>query len=165
MILVGGKGMRRVLPLIARFADVWTSSRLPVDVFRERTQLLDGLLQREGRPPQAVKRTIMDLVVCWRDEAELERRIGFARRLRPDLATLATTELLEALRTWLGHIIDGPPETIAQEIRAYEAAGVQEIMIDWFQLDDLEGLQVLAEEVLPAVTTSTATATTGLEPI
>src|SRR5439155_8231085 len=119
-ILVGGKGMRRLLPLIARFADVWTSSRLPVGVFRERTQLLDELLQREGRPRQAVKRTIMDMVVCWRDEAELERRIGFARRLRPDLATLDTIELLEALRTWFGHMFDGVPETIVEEIRAYE---------------------------------------------
>jgi alkanesulfonate monooxygenase SsuD/methylene tetrahydromethanopterin reductase-like flavin-dependent oxidoreductase (luciferase family) len=153
-ILVGGKGMRRLLPLIARFADVWTSSRLPLDIFRERSQLLDGLLERQDRPRQAVKRTIMDIVVCWRDEAELDRRIGFLRRLRPDFAALAPTELLEALRTLLGHVIDGVPEAIVEEIRAYEAAGVQEIMIDWFEVDDVEGLQVLADEVLPRLTTS-----------
>ena len=154
--------MRRLLPLVAHFVDVWTSSRLPLDVFRERGQLLDELLQREGRPRQAVKRSIMDIVVCWRDEAELERRIGVFRRLRPDFAALAPTELLEALRTSLGHVVDGVPEAIVEAIRAYEAAGVQEIMIDWFDVDDVEGLQVLADEVLPRLASTTRASSSAI---
>jgi alkanesulfonate monooxygenase SsuD/methylene tetrahydromethanopterin reductase-like flavin-dependent oxidoreductase (luciferase family) len=157
-LMVAGKGLRRVLALVARHADVWTSSRLPVDDFRERTQQLDALLEQGGRPRAAVKRGSMDLVVCWRDEAELERRIGIFRRLLPaQFGTLATRQMLDTLRTTLGHLIEGTPEAIIGQIRTYEAAGLDELMIDWFDLDDIQGLQVLAEEVLPHVSTNPAT--------
>ena len=65
--------------------------------------------------------------------------------------------MLEALRPFFGHVIDGVPEAIIQEIRAYEAACVQEIIIDWFGMDDVEGLRILAEELLPKLTISTQT--------
>ena len=35
------------------------------------------------------------------------------------------------------------------QIRAYDAAGMDELMVDWFDCDDLEGLHVLADEILP----------------
>jgi alkanesulfonate monooxygenase SsuD/methylene tetrahydromethanopterin reductase-like flavin-dependent oxidoreductase (luciferase family) len=40
-IMIGGKGMGRLLQLIVRYGDVWTSSRLPLEVFRERSRQLD----------------------------------------------------------------------------------------------------------------------------
>jgi alkanesulfonate monooxygenase SsuD/methylene tetrahydromethanopterin reductase-like flavin-dependent oxidoreductase (luciferase family) len=65
------------------------------------------------------------------------------------------------LRAFLGHVIDGVPEAVVDEIRAYEAAGVQEIMIDWFDLDDVEGLQVLADEVIPKLATRSSAISVG----
>jgi alkanesulfonate monooxygenase SsuD/methylene tetrahydromethanopterin reductase-like flavin-dependent oxidoreductase (luciferase family) len=92
----------------------------------------------------------MELVVCWRDEPELERRIGWARRLVPDLAAQPPVAVLDGLRTLVrGWVVAGTPEEIAAELRKYATAGLQELMIDWFDFDDLEGLQVLAEEVSP----------------
>ncbi len=157
-LMVAGKGLPRLLALVARHADVWTSSRLPVEVFRERSHQLDGLLKRENRTREAVKRGTMDMVVCWRDEAELERRIGVFRRLLPtQFGALATRDMLEAVRTTLGHLIDGSPAAIVDYIRAYESAGLDELMIDWFDLDDPDGLRVLAEEILPHVSTKLQT--------
>jgi alkanesulfonate monooxygenase SsuD/methylene tetrahydromethanopterin reductase-like flavin-dependent oxidoreductase (luciferase family) len=150
--MIAGKGHRRVMALVARFADIWTSSRLSVDDLGERNQQLDVQLARNERPPESVKRACMDMVVCWRDEGELERRLGVFRRLLPaQFATLTTIELRDKVRSVLGNMIDGTPGEIVDQIRAYVVAGLDELMIDWFDCDDLEGLQVLAAEVLPQV--------------
>jgi len=154
---IAGKGLPRVLGLVARFADVWTSSRLSLDEFGERSQMLDAMLDQNGRRRDTVKRASMDMVVCWRDEAELERRLGIFRRLLPaQLADVTTMELRDRLRTMLGHMIDGAPEDIVNQIRGYEAAGLDELMIDWFDCDDLEGLEVLAAEALTFLATPAA---------
>ena len=79
------------------------------------------------------------------------------RRLPAQFGTLATRDMLDTLRTTLGHLIEGTPEGIIDHIRTYEAAGLDELMIDWFDLEDIQGLQVLAEEILPHVSTKPAT--------
>jgi alkanesulfonate monooxygenase SsuD/methylene tetrahydromethanopterin reductase-like flavin-dependent oxidoreductase (luciferase family) len=157
-LMIAGKGLPRVLGLVARFGDVWTSSRLTLEEFAERSHTLNALLVRRGRQPAAVKRASMDLVVCWRDEAELERRIGIFRRVLPRFVDLPTMELRDRLNSTLGHMIDGTPEAIIDQLRNYAAAGLDELMIDWFDCDDIEGLEVLAREVLPHVSSSSPSA-------
>jgi alkanesulfonate monooxygenase SsuD/methylene tetrahydromethanopterin reductase-like flavin-dependent oxidoreductase (luciferase family) len=58
-ILIGGNGLRRTLPLVARYADIWNAVYLPVADFRERSKRLDELLLAAGRQPSEVKRSIM----------------------------------------------------------------------------------------------------------
>ena len=75
---------------------------------------------------------------------------SWARRLFPGVATEPPHAVLEAVRASLsGQVLAGTPEALVEELRAYERAGLQELMIDWFDPDDFEGLQVLAEEVMP----------------
>jgi alkanesulfonate monooxygenase SsuD/methylene tetrahydromethanopterin reductase-like flavin-dependent oxidoreductase (luciferase family) len=149
VLMIGGAGPQRTLPLVARYADVWAPSRTPPERYRETSEQLDQLIRQAGRPTDAVRRADMDIVVCWRDEAELERRIAGARRLFPDLAELPPLDALDGLRTLVrGSLVAGTPEEVVVQLRTYEAAGLQELMIDWFDLDDIEGLQVLADEVL-----------------
>jgi alkanesulfonate monooxygenase SsuD/methylene tetrahydromethanopterin reductase-like flavin-dependent oxidoreductase (luciferase family) len=149
-LMIAGKGMPRVLGLVARFADVWTASRLSVEDFRGRSRQLDVLLERNGRARESVKRATMDAVVCWRDESELERRLGALRRLLPDrFADLTPLELREGARAMLGNMIDGTPAEVVDKIGAYADAGLDELMIDWIDCDDFEGLEVFATEVLP----------------
>jgi len=38
---------------------------------------------------------------------------------------------------------------IREQIAAYTAVGVEELMLQWFDLDDIGGLHALAETVLP----------------
>ena len=45
--------------------------------------------------------------------------------------------------------IVGTPDEVVGQIRAYAAAGVEEIMVHWSTLDDIEGLKLLAEHVMP----------------
>jgi alkanesulfonate monooxygenase SsuD/methylene tetrahydromethanopterin reductase-like flavin-dependent oxidoreductase (luciferase family) len=151
-ILVGGKGPRRSLPLVARFADIWNATRLTPDEFRARSAQLDELARTAGRATNAIKRTAMLPVICGRVIVELEQRVYGVRQLFPDLGAIPLDALLDAMRDIFGAMIVGTPEAVISAMRTYAAAGVEELIIQWFGVDDLEGLQLLAEQVLPQIT-------------
>ena len=148
-ILIGGSGPRHTLPLVARYGDIWNGQHLTPDEFRQRSAQLDALLLAEGRQPAAVKRTMHVSVFCGRDPSEFERRLRWWRRY-PDFATMPQENLLAVLDSLFSTLV-GPPERIVEQLRAYGKAGVEEVMVQWWGLDDAEGLQVLAEQVLPYV--------------
>lgn len=144
-VMIGGSGPKRTLPLVARYADIWNTGGGTPDEVRARNTHLDALLVAAGRAPGDVKRTMMKAIVCGRDEAELEARLRGPRRT-PANADVPTMELLDRMRErW----IIGNPAECAVQIRAYGDAGIQEIMAQFFVVDDLDGLRIIAEEVLP----------------
>jgi alkanesulfonate monooxygenase SsuD/methylene tetrahydromethanopterin reductase-like flavin-dependent oxidoreductase (luciferase family) len=147
-LLIGGSGLKRTLPLAARYADIWNGDLLTPADFRERSGALDGMVQAAGRDPKAVKRTNSVFIVCGRDEAENERRVATFRRFWPDVADAALPEALQWLRTNLRALVGTPPE-IVEQMAAYAEAGVEELMLHWVDTDETEGLQLLSEQVLP----------------
>lgn len=147
-ILVGGNGIRRTLPLAARYADVWNGITLNPSEFRERSARLDELVQAENRRPEDVKRTMQMPVLCGRTQAELEHRVHSVRAVLSNGADTPVSELIAQLRAQGGTIL-GTPDEVVEQIRVYEQAGVQEIMAQYLNMDDFAGLQLLAEEVLP----------------
>lgn len=147
-IMVGGSGRRRTLPLVARFADWWNGVGAPPDEFREISTYLDGLLAEQGRRPEAVKRTVMNAVLFARTREELEARLSKPPFDSSRFEGKSPDEKIAMLRDG-GHWLVGNGEEIAGQMNARAAAGVQEIMTQWFELDDIEGLRAYAEDVLP----------------
>jgi alkanesulfonate monooxygenase SsuD/methylene tetrahydromethanopterin reductase-like flavin-dependent oxidoreductase (luciferase family) len=145
-IMIGGSGPKRTLPLVARFADVWNALASSPDQVRERSALLDGLLGKAGRQPEDVRRTLTVPIVCWRTPIELEARLRGGRRF-PPFRGLSTEETLRDLRAMSALV--GTPEEVASQIRAFEAVGICEIAVQWLAADDIEGLEILATDVLP----------------
>jgi alkanesulfonate monooxygenase SsuD/methylene tetrahydromethanopterin reductase-like flavin-dependent oxidoreductase (luciferase family) len=148
-LLIGGSGLRRTLPLVARYADIWNASHVSPEAFRERSAHLDELLREVGRQPGDVKRTVIAPVICGRDRTELDQRVSGVRRLIPNGAQIPLDALLDGLRTHFANLIVGTPEQVVEQIRAFERAGCEELMAGWFTIDDLAGLHLLAEQVLP----------------
>ena len=146
-ILIGGSGAQRTPELAARFADVWNGIFMGPDTFRERSTALDVLLSKHGRQPHDVKRTVAALCFFGHTEDALARRVQRAREWDEELSSFSLEETLETLRTGWGAIA-GPPEVVIEQIRAYEQAGVEELMLEWFDLDDIESAEAFANDVL-----------------
>ena len=146
-ILIGGSGSKRTPELAARFADVWNATFMGPDMFRERSAAIDVLLSKHGRQVHDVKRTVASLCFFGRTEDALEQRVQLVRELDDDLASLPLEEVLEALRTEWGAIA-GSAEVAIEQIRAYEQAGVEELMLQWLDADDVEGAEAFAKDVL-----------------
>lgn len=161
-ILIGGNGVWRTLPLVAHYADIWNVFHLTPRLFRERSEILDTLLHQAGRQPGDVKRSMMVMLFCGRNEAELKQRANFAyQNWVPGLADEPFAKLLETLSQMFTPFFNsvgatfapivGTPDSVLQQIDAYASAGVEELIIQWFDMDDFEGLQLYAEHILPHV--------------
>jgi alkanesulfonate monooxygenase SsuD/methylene tetrahydromethanopterin reductase-like flavin-dependent oxidoreductase (luciferase family) len=149
LILLGGNGTKRTLPLVARYADIWNGQYLAPEDYAHRSHHLDRLLEDAGRPPHAVKRTLLLYPICGRTPQEVERRLRWMRqRMRMQHAPLE--DLLTLARSWAAFV--GTPDELTAMCKAYASVGVEEIMLQWYDPDDREGLQMLADEVLPYLT-------------
>lgn len=84
-ILVGGSGPRRTLPLTARYANAWNTGGAGPSAFQESSRRLDELLEKAGRDPDEVKRTLMKQVICYRNESELPGRLRHLAAANPNL--------------------------------------------------------------------------------
>jgi F420-dependent oxidoreductase-like protein len=132
-IVIGGNGSRRTLPLVARYADEWNAVFATPERFSDLSARLDGLLQEAGRPPEQVRRTMMTRVAFGRTGADVERKL--AGRSADELRTR-------------GIIVGTAPE-VAGQLGRLEEAGVQRVMLQWLETDDIDGLEAMAQSVLP----------------
>lgn len=147
-LLMGGKGAKRTLPLVAREATEWNLSRLDADLFRQRREVLEHCCREIGRDPATIKRSVMTTYIIGRDPDELRRRALDLREVLPSLAGLDADQVLEKMRR---QAFVGTPEEIAEQMREHARLGVDLFMLQHFGLDDADAMRLLAEEVLPAV--------------
>jgi F420-dependent oxidoreductase-like protein len=146
-ILIGGNGPKRTLPLAARYAHIWNAISLSPGEFRSRSATLDELLLEAGRKPGDVKRTMMKAVFFGRDMAELDHRLRW-RAEDPGYAGKSLDEVINIMAHQDNELV-GTPDMLIEQIKANAAAGVEELMLQWFDLDDIGGLRAFAESVLP----------------
>ena len=132
-IIIGGNGPNRTLPLVARYADEWNAVFVSAPQFAQLSARLDELLRAAGRSPERVRRTLMTRVVFGRTTAEVERKLGGDSR--------------ERLHT--GGVIVGAPNEIVEQLGVLAEAGVQQVMLQWLEVDDVDGLEAFAWSVLP----------------
>jgi F420-dependent oxidoreductase-like protein len=132
-IVIGGNGPRRTLPLAARYADEWNAVLIPPGRFAGLSARLDELLRETGRPPEAVRRTLMTRAIFGRTTADVERKLAGKQA--------------DALRA-RGTIVGTGPE-VAEQLARLDEAGVERVMLQWLETDDIDGLEAMAEFVLP----------------
>lgn len=66
-ILIGGSGERRILPLVARYADIWHTYPSGIDDYRYRSALVSKFAEKAGRQPESIRRS-----VAWSDVEQAE---------------------------------------------------------------------------------------------
>jgi F420-dependent oxidoreductase-like protein len=136
-ILVGGNGVRRTLPLAARYADEWNAVYVTAEQFQELNVRLDALIQDEDRSSEQVRRSLMTGCVFGRDAGDVARKVA-AR----------TKGKLNAQELRQRGVIVGTGEDFLEQLERLDSAGVQRVMLQWLDLDDLDGLERLAGDVL-----------------
>lgn len=133
-IVIGGNGIQRTLPLVARYADEWNAVFIPPAQVAERRARLAELLSAAGRPPEAVKCSLMTGLVFGRHTADLETKLARYARSADELRQRGLL------------VGDGP--ALLEQLHVLAAAGVQRVMLQWLDLDDIDGLTALAQAIL-----------------
>jgi F420-dependent oxidoreductase-like protein len=134
-IVIGGNGEKRTLSLVARYADEWNGVFLTPERYKALNTKLDEAIQARGRELTDVRRTLMTQVAFGKDEARLQQKLNGRD---PD-------QLRQA-----GHIV-GTANAVIEQLGRLAEVGVQRIMLQWLDLDDLEGVEAMAHLVVPQV--------------
>jgi F420-dependent oxidoreductase-like protein len=137
-ILIGGNGPKRTLPLVAKYAQEWNAAFAAPDVVKDRNGLLDQLLVENGRQPGDLRRSAAVSCVFGRDDATLAAKLA-ARNVTYD-------QLRQR-----GNIAVGTGNQIVEQLGRWEEAGVYRVLLQWLDLDDMDGLEAMASSVLPQV--------------
>lgn len=133
-ILIGGVGQKRTPDLVARYADEWNAMFLTPEKFKVLNANIDHRLEQEKREPNSVRRSMMTGCFFAATDSELQRKIESRNK---------TIEQLHQQG-----MVAGSASVIKDQLLEFEAAGLQRIMLQWLDLDDLVGLEALAKAVL-----------------
>ncbi|MGV9717360.1 LLM class F420-dependent oxidoreductase [Rhodococcus pyridinivorans] len=135
-IVMGGAGKKRTPALAARYADEFNVPFKSLDETKVLFECVRSACRDAGRDPEELTYSNALVLCCGRDEDEIARR---AARIGREVDELRENGLA------------GTPQELIEKIRTFAEAGTQRIYLQVLDLADLEHLELVANEVMPAV--------------
>jgi alkanesulfonate monooxygenase SsuD/methylene tetrahydromethanopterin reductase-like flavin-dependent oxidoreductase (luciferase family) len=139
-LIMGGGAGPRAARLAARYADEYNTVSPTLEEIAERRARIAEACERAGRDP--IPFSVMTTALVGADRAELERRAQELAEWTGD-----PVDLDERAGTW----IVGTVEEVVERLRAYEEAGVERIYLQHLVHRDLEMVELIGRELVPAL--------------
>jgi alkanesulfonate monooxygenase SsuD/methylene tetrahydromethanopterin reductase-like flavin-dependent oxidoreductase (luciferase family) len=148
-ILVAGGGERTTLRYVAEYGDAcsigavsWASGAYTADETRRKFDSLRGHCEQAGRPYDSVLRTGLLTVIIADSPAAVEAKLAeVPPRYFPFFEQM---------------LVSGTPEEVVPRVQALVDAGFQYVNFLTIPPFDTESVQLLAERVIPAVSSALA---------
>lgn len=132
-ILIGGNGEKYTFPLVVKFAKEWNAIFLTPEKYREKTTVLDQLLISKGKEPFEIRRSLMTNLTYGQNQEQLQKKLN--GRDPKEMTQRG--------------IIVGTYEQVTDKLYEYQQPGLDEIMLQWIDLEDMGALIHFSEAVLP----------------
>jgi alkanesulfonate monooxygenase SsuD/methylene tetrahydromethanopterin reductase-like flavin-dependent oxidoreductase (luciferase family) len=141
-LIVGGRGEKRTLRVVAQFADEWNATRIDRPGFAHKRAVLAEHCGAVGRDPKAIASSLMVPMAIGRERAEVARRIAAMRAIFPALPS-------DEAGWRQASFLAGAPADIVGQLREWEDAGMQRVLLQTLDQEDIAGLEMFAQHVLP----------------
>lgn len=139
-IMVGGKGEKTLLKLVARHADMWNSTGSSAEQIAHLISVIERHGDTEGRNTDEIEKTLM-IGLCYRATKDREQAmmqiIGAMSNQPPEKAR--------------GQIMIGGKQECLDTVERYRKAGVTHFIFMQMAPFQVDEIQRFAEEVIPAV--------------
>ena len=145
-VILGGQAKPRSAALAARYADEYNVNFVGAQECARRFAAIREACEAAGRDPATMTCSLMTGFAIGEHAADVERRAAEISQWS-DRGTPATA--VDALLK-MNCIVGTVPEALDQ-LRALEAAGVQRIMLQHLSHWDLEVLELIGREIIPAL--------------
>jgi F420-dependent oxidoreductase-like protein len=143
-VVIGGRGEKRTLRIVAEVADEWNVTRLDVEGYRAKRQVLAEHCRAVQRDPETIARSLMIPLAIGRDAAEVARRVANARAIFPALP--------DGEVAWrAAGFLAGSPAQVVEDLKRWDGAGMQRVLLQMLDQEDIGALELFAREVLPKV--------------
>ncbi len=137
-LMIGARGPR-MLRLAARHADWWNFGWRPFADFRDLVGQLDAACHATGRDPATLRKTWLGLCSCAASEAAARRAL--------EGGSIPASIVANA--------VVGTPAQVVEQMQPIVALGVDYLIVATPDLPDLTTLELLRDEVLPALNGAT----------
>ena len=134
-IMVGGNGAAQILSLAVKYADEWNAIYRTPAQFAELNTKLNQLLEENQRPGSDIKRSQMMGMVYGLNQTDLDIQLGGRN---PD-------------ECWQRGMLAGCASQIIDQLGELKASGVEQVILQWPELDSLQRLEVFSKHVLRGV--------------
>jgi F420-dependent oxidoreductase-like protein len=141
-IVIGGRGERRTLRIVAEFADEWNVTRVDLDGYRQKRQALAEHCAALGRDAERITRSLMVPLAIGRDPADVAHRVAAARAAFPALPA-------DEAAWRVAGFLAGSPARVTADLARWGEAGVTRVVLQMLDQDDLGALELFAREVMP----------------
>lgn len=141
-LIIGGRGERRALRIIAEHADEWNVTRVTHDELAAKRAVLEEHCRAVGRDPHAIRRSLMIPIVIGQSPAEVVIRRRKASAIFPRLPGD------EAGWRAAGFLFGLIPSVI-KDLRRWEELGIQRVMLQLLDQEDLDAVELIARHVIP----------------
>ena len=140
-IMIGGTGETLILPLVAKYADLWNAGGLGIEALARKIAILEEHCARIGRDGSDIEKTYLTPLYLRSNPSEAERLLTQI----PQVQTLS----IEQMRAM---ILAGDVAAVQRQVQAYLDVGITHLIIALRRpgFYDREGLRLFAREVVPA---------------
>jgi len=126
-VIVGGTAKPRTVAAAVRHADEYNTVFPTVDEARDRKRVLDDAAREAGRDP--LRYSMMIACVVGADRSDFDERLArFHERVGPNAPP-----------------ISGTVDEVVEQLRAYEAVGVERVMLQHLLHEDVAMVEVLGD--------------------
>lgn len=130
VLMIGGGGERRTLPVVARHADWWNCDYYAPAEYAHKLAILHDHCRALGRNPAAIVPTCYMGITVSYDATRLVRRRSMGHRGEV-------------------HVMSGNPDEVVAQIEAFAAVGVRHMQLNFLDFPRTESLDLFLSEVLP----------------
>jgi alkanesulfonate monooxygenase SsuD/methylene tetrahydromethanopterin reductase-like flavin-dependent oxidoreductase (luciferase family) len=142
-LIVGGRGEKRTLRVVAAHADEWNVTRITREEYPAKRDVLEAHCRAAGRDPKTIRRSLMVPFIVGRDARERGARLARARQIFPRVP--------DGEAAWrAAGFLWGEPAALADELRRWESLGVTRVMLQLLDMEDAAAIELLARDVVPA---------------
>jgi alkanesulfonate monooxygenase SsuD/methylene tetrahydromethanopterin reductase-like flavin-dependent oxidoreductase (luciferase family) len=143
-LIVGGRGERRTMRVAAELADEWNVTSVTFDEYPRKLEVLAGHCRAIGRDMGAIRRSLMAPIVIGRTRAEVAARLARGREWFPRVPGSEAEWRAQSF-------LFGSVDEVVRDLRRWQALGIQRVMLQCLDADDLAAIELVAREVIPAL--------------
>jgi len=143
-LVIGARGEKRALRIVAEHADEWNTTRVTFEDYRVKRAALEGHCKAIGRDPATITRSLMVPVIVGRTSAETAKRRDAARASFPRLPD-------DAAGWRSAGFLHGSPVEVVEDLARWRELGIQRVMLQLIDQEDLDAIELIAREILPSL--------------
>jgi len=143
-LIVGGRGEKRTLRIVAEHADEWNVTRVTFDEYAAKRAVLERHCAAVTRDPATIARSLMVPVIYGRTPAEADARRVKAKAIFPRMPD-------DAAAWRAAGFLYGAADDIVRDLKQWERIGIQRVLLQMLDMEDLPAIEAIANDVLPAV--------------